>query len=295
MKSFYKVVAFLGVALICLGGVMGITGSFAGGAQYLKTHDNLLHISLPDWSMGRASSSQTVSVSVPQQPAGQQADSQPAQSQQADQSSAQPAQYDIYEIELELGAGNFYLQQGDGFDISCSSGNLSGISSKQEKGVWKIEVLHHANGWNHTSGDIVITVPADFVAQKLEVELGAGSLRADGITAREASLEVAAGQMNLTNCDFGNADFECGMGEMTYSGKLWGIGSAECGMGKLELGIEGQNWDDFGYKAECAVGNITVLDQVYTGLATELTVNPQASVFYELECGAGTLTVYQAD
>ena len=90
----------------------------------------------------------------------------------------------------------------------------------------------------------------------LEIEIGAGELIVEGLTAtRSAELSVGAGTMTVTDCTLANAEIDCGMGELVFDGVLTGRGSIDCGMGNVTVTTIGRA-DDYGAKVECGMGNV---------------------------------------
>ena len=225
-------------------------------------------------------------VSVPDSTASATPQSNPqANSEPAGVQSSQK-EYAVRRLDMELGAGDFEIRVGDDFTVSTSSGSLRGITTSMDGDTWRVESTSSA--WRG-QGVVTITVPKDFTAQKLDIELGAGQLTVDGLTAENADIEVGAGRAEFANCKLNNASLDCAMGELVYRGALTGIGEISCGMGNTELHLSGE--DDFGYSVECGVGTVDVFGYRYSGLGAEAVQNAGASVFYAIDCGMGNVSL----
>lgn len=283
MKTFYKVMACLGAALLLMGAVLSGVSLAKGGREYLRYGLDLADYwrldRLQDFAQGADSSSTSADTLTPTPT--------PASTPTpTDSPSDSQAKYGVSEIDFELGAGEFVLVQGTDFSITTASGSMRGITAKMEDGCWKIQC---AGSSLRGLGRVTITVPTDFVAEKANIEIGAGSLYITGLSANEFDLSVGAGRAELSDCTLADAKLECAMGELIYNGVLTGRGSVDCGMGNVEIYLKNQ--DSFGWSVDCGIGSVEVMGYRYSGLGAEATQDPGAAVYYEIDCGMGNVTI----
>lgn len=128
-------------------------------------------------------------------------------------------------------------------------------------------------------------------ADSLNLTIGAGKMTIDRINAREADVEVGAGEfvadeMNIS----GYIDLNVGMGNVGLYGTIEGDMDAECGMGSLTILLTGSQ-EDHNYVIECAMGNTTIGDFSYGGLANEKTIPNNSSSDFDIECSMGNVII----
>lgn len=124
-----------------------------------------------------------------------------------------------------------------------------------------------------------------------EISVGAGQIWVFSLEANEANLNIGAGELYIEGANVtGEADIDIGMGSVEVSGLIAGDLNADCGMGSLTLVLtDGEQ--DHNYKIECAMGNVSVGRNSYTGLSGEKTINNGSSSTYDIECSMGNVNV----
>ncbi len=118
---------------------------------------------------------------------------------------------------------------------------------------------------------IVVEVPEDLLFQKLDLEVGIGSLE--------------AGELQTEKL-FG----ECGVGNLSFTGEIRERAELECGVGEIDLTIRGQK-KDFNYELETGIGEIRIGDGLFSGLGMEKKLSHHAAKNMKLECGVGSINV----
>lgn len=306
MRNFYKVMAGLCAGLLVLGILFSVLAVYTGANKYVTADGSIEvtdHIRLPAyWFQGRDKENQE--VIVPETPQANSAGVvviEPEHSTEGTASQAtsvpdtvsgatiyQKGNHEIRSIEAELGAGEFILRRGETFNITSERGDVSKIRSYVEHGVWKLEGPNHLVNFSKTLGRVTITVPADFYAESLEIELGAGRMTVQELAAKYASVSVGAGQIEMEDCYLESAELECAMGELLFNGTLLGKGSIDCGMGNVEVHTKGDP-SQYGYSVDCGMGNVEIAGQKYSGLGAEAVQNATAPNYYEIDCGMGNV------
>lgn len=123
------------------------------------------------------------------------------------------------------------------------------------------------------SVDAGVVTMGDLEVDELDVSVGAGVFEGNGeITAREASFEVGAGSIRVDGLTANEIDGECGMGEMI-------------------LTVNGSE-EEWNYQVEVGAGQVTIGNESYSVLAGEKNLtNPGAMKKMDLECGMGSIEV----
>ena len=269
MKTFYRVICAAAAICIGLGVLMGGVGFAMGGRPYdLMYSDGGWHRGWsPMWGSGLWGSD-TVEASYT----------------------------GVTKLEFDLGLSEVEIRQGDEFSVKAQRVNAKQFRTWQDGSTWKIECPNNEQrGWNRSySGKnapfITITLPKGFVAEELELEMGMGSLTADGLAARESGLFVGMGEMVLKNFTSGDCDMEVGMGTMEITGLITGRSTINCGMGTAELKLSG-NADEYGYTATVGMGSVTVGGESVGGLGGDVSRNTGAANRFDIDCGMGTVEI----
>ena len=251
MRNFYKVMAGLCAGLLVLGVLFSVLAVYTGANKYVAADGTIEvgdHLRLPAYWLNREQSSEP-ETEAPQPPQSNSAgvvviepetpknDAVSAPDTVSGATAYQPGSYEVRSVEAELGAGEFILQRGSEFSVTSERGDVGKIKSYVEDGVWKLEGPDHLVNFSKTLGRVTITVPKDFYADSLEIELGAGKMTVKELSAKYANISVGAGQIEMKDCYLDSADLECAMGELLFDGTLAGRGSIDCGMGNVEFRI----------------------------------------------------------
>lgn len=240
MRGFYRVVCGTAAVLISLGLLLGLIGFLMGGR--VSELDRVLIPLHGSWrigpfEMGRRGNplygSDTIDTVYPGT--------------------------DIAKLDFELSCADVTIKTGDNFKVEARKINAKRFRTEIDGDTWEIEC--DMRGTRNISGDkapvITITVPRDFVAEELDLELSMGSLEMKGLSARRSSLNTGMGEMIVKDFSSGDCDIEIGMGSLEFTGELTGNGSIDCGMGSAELTLIGDP-DDYGYTASVGMGSVTV-------------------------------------
>lgn len=128
-------------------------------------------------------------------------------------------------------------------------------------------------------------------AGKLELEVGAGKIDIDGVNADSLEISVGAGEVALNQMNVRKLELEVSMGNISADGTVLGNIEAECSMGNIELYLSGSQ-EAFNYQLECMAGNILLDGQDYgKGITQAQKINNGADKRMELECSMGNITV----
>lgn len=238
---------------------------------------------------------------------------------------------DVTSIDFELSYGKVTIETGDEFHVRIDNMPEEGYKSYVKNGTWFIkEDMNRDNvirifDWNIPIGDIgfgfgendvksssiTITIPEDFHGKDLNIDLGAGSLNADKLSADTVKLTVGAGSMeveslNATNLieiengagnliihDLNALDVEvdCGVGDIKINGNIGRDCNVQTGIGNVFLDIEGDE-ENYNYTVDCGIGHVIINDKSYNGI-TDTTIRNNNSIgTFRLECGIGKIELH---
>lgn len=195
----------------------------------------------------------------------------------------------VRELEIDISTAEVVIQPGDAYDLQVSGSPR--YESRVSGGVWTIKTTGDWQLRNWENVKFFITVPRDTVFDEVELSIGAGTLKADGLACRTADLEVGAGEMTVKNLTCTQeSSLDVGMGKLTIDGgSLDGKNEVSCGMGVAEVAVSRPA--DYGYALESGMGSVTIDDYSHSGMGVELEVNRSAATFYDIECGMGEVTI----
>jgi DUF4097 and DUF4098 domain-containing protein YvlB len=187
-------------------------------------------------------------------------------------------------LDIDNSAGNLEIVAGDSFRVEGTNVFEGFEAKKNDNGTLVVsdnESGFHFfgirfNGFNSPNSKITVTVPADFVAEEVRIETGAGTVTLEELTteylyisagagnikgsdliADKVKLEGGVGSIDMENVTFKNASFECGVGNVSLSGVLLEENKFDCGVGEVILELQGK-LSDYDLDIESGVGNIRV-------------------------------------
>lgn len=191
----------------------------------------------------------------------------------ADDSKLYSISSNITALDVEIGAADFVIKQGDAFSVES---NLKHLTVKEKNGVLKMEENSNFGG-NYNDAALTLYIPANMVFEKAEIVTGAGRLTVDELSAKTLELELGAGEVNIQSLyALHAADIDGGAGKVTISGGALHDLDFDMGIGELELvsAISGRSEMDLGI----GESNITL-------------IGDRNDYVIDVEKGIGSLTV----
>lgn len=191
---------------------------------------------------------------------------------------------DIARLDINLGAGMFVIEQGDGFSISGGK-----LQSNIVNGVWRISGSVVDSGHIHPSDESIttITIPNYFTAETAKIRLGAGNLLIKGLSAYSMSLEVSVGNMEAVGLYSKDMNIKCGVGRMKVDASMHGDVSISCGMGDTSVKFTNR-FEDFNCTTSVGLGKAIVNGQEIRGKTVN---NSGAAHNMNIKCGMGNVRV----
>lgn len=230
----------------------------------------------------------------------------------------------IRSIDMNISYAEVELIEGTTFSVDAR--NLyTEMDSYVSDGTWYIDQtdegyfdvfgMHISIGsfpferWDHDfQPKITITVPEDFVAEDMMIDIGAGSMDADSIRAikgnftveagrlsvdqiavsEESVFNVGAGEMVLEDADLKDITLDAGVGSVVVDGTLTGDNDITCGVGRIKLTLEGEE-DDYSYDISAGIGDVDINGSSYH--SKEKRIDNGSDNNLKLDCGIGNITV----
>ncbi len=218
----------------------------------------------------------------------------------------------VESLDIDITHGDVEFVSGSEFEIMVSNADTCEVnSSLSDNSTMKFEVVGKGLLSAVESPKIVITLPEGFVAKKADIELAAGEMRLDNLSADIFDIEIGAGNCVINNVDvtdkFGacvgagklsvgngnivNLDFECGAGKAEIlNGTVTGNMDIECGMGAVELNVN-MNKDNYYFDVECGLGSVVLGEDSFNGITEKTLGDKNAPYRADIECGIGKVSV----
>lgn len=199
---------------------------------------------------------------------------------------------ELPELDVELNGESVLLREheGAGLRVEVEGDANESVRVTEDENALKVKSVRKAKE-NRTI--VVISYPAGYEFREAELELGAGKLGIENdFRAEHLDITVGAGDIiNSGKIETKEAEFEVGAGTMKLQGLSVTELEGECGIGEMRLGILGRE-EDYSYSLECGVGRMQIGATEYSGFAGEKKIdNPGAAGSISLECGIGELAV----
>lgn len=136
----------------------------------------------------------------------------------------------------------------------------------------------------------IVEIPAGYRFREAELEVKAGVIIAEKLNADEFDASVKAAKMVLNHFKAMDADFSVEAGSFTAIGEIDTRLEAEAKAGSMSVSLAGGE-NDYNYKLENAVGNVTVGGNVYSGLSKDKKVNSGTNKTIVIDCAAGSVDI----
>lgn len=197
----------------------------------------------------------------------------------------------VKSLEINHKIGELSIKTGDCFKVEGS--NVPERFEAKVNNNGKLIINYHSSffdfPWFHIKGAdkancrVTVYVPADFVAEKVKLETGAGNLSLEGLktdelkisagagningtdlTAEKADIDGGVGNINLNNVKFSDTVLDCGVGNMDISGVLSGDTKLDNGVGDVELDLTG-NVNDYNINVDSGIGSVRLNGEKISG------------------------------
>lgn len=123
------------------------------------------------------------------------------------------------------------------------------------------------------------------------LSVGAGKIRIRNLVCRAADLAIGAGEMDIDNAEVaGNANVDLGMGSVNIGGVIVGDLDVECSMGNVRLDLDDAE-EDHNFDVECSMGEVKVGSRSYSSLSSGQVTNNGSDSDFVIDCSMGTVTI----
>lgn len=208
----------------------------------------------------------------------------------------------VNNLEITTAGCNVYLNRTDENEIHVNTQNVdfgnSGITLDvvQEGDKLVVQTLMNGNLWKKITGDskyygdVYIYLPENIKLTTANIEFGAGELSIEKLHADELTMNIGAAECNVLEYKTKKAVINLGAGSIDMSGEFTDSLNLKCGAGEAEFDLPGTK-HDYNYTLKCGIGEISIEDEEYGGLAAARSVDNGGSKDIDIICGAGDVSV----
>lgn len=237
---------------------------------------------------------------------------------------------DVRNIDIEVGGSHLIIQesQEDYVQIARDS-DAREVKYQLKNGTLRVYSEKSYRWWNgELKGTIYLYLPKDMVLDSIDLEIGAGTLESIGleaneidvevdagmamieslygneievsanagtleiyeVTAKKLSANVGAGSLLIQNFSAEDVELDASAGSLTVEGKIERDADIECGVGSISVTLQGVE-TDYDYQLECAMGEIDLDGEEYTGISKEKRIKNGGKGTFDIECSMGNVTI----
>ncbi len=221
----------------------------------------------------------------------------------------------VTSLDIDNSIGEFKIMTGEGFLVEAE--NVTGDFKAEVDSDGTLEISDYGDSFHipflnfrSYKAKVILYLPEGFVAEKADIEAGAGNLTIEGlqadqlqisagignlngrdITAQSVDIDGGVGNVNLEDVYFTDAVLECGMGNLEVNGTLLGKTDIDCGVGGVNLNLNGSP-SEYGFVIDSGIGGIHLNGEKISG---EYRHNTQAPNVIEVDGGIGSVNINIAE
>ncbi|MBE5753440.1 MAG: DUF4097 domain-containing protein [Clostridiales bacterium] len=178
----------------------------------------------------------------------------------------------VSELSLNLEGMNLIVETGEALSVQTNNDKLNVRQTGE-----RIVFTEQSKLFQRTvNGTLKISLPADTVLSLVEIDIGAGSINIQKLTAKKinfdlgagkvqidelyvqtsAEIECGAGEFSLEKGEIHNLDMDLGVGKTTLKANVFGNSEMNCGVGELNVYLTKKS--DYQIDLNKGIGSIKV-------------------------------------
>lgn len=209
---------------------------------------------------------------------------------------------DVSSLDIDVMYADIEIKQGNQLSVKTNNDDIK--CQHKDKKI-KIEESGASFLGSHSKSKVVITVPQQYIFDKVQIEagagqvsierlqtysgdfeLGAGRFLTENITVLEKlEMETGAGEVSIATGTINSLDLDMGVGKVTMCCQLMGNNKIDAGIGELELSLLDME-GGYRFKVEKGIGSIS-----YNGESLGQSSFGQGSHLIDIEGGIGSIKI----
>lgn len=228
---------------------------------------------------------------------------------EGDVKKTQVNQEDVDALEIDVGGNSLEVKLSDDEFYYIEQKGEGKLQAYEENNALYIKAVVNKVSGKKEGPQIILYVPADADLEKINVELGAGTVVASELNAKTVEIDLGAGYLEwkslnadsllvdidagkvvVKDAKLGDLEVDCAAGDCQVQGELQGNAEVECAAGNVSLSPVGKE-TEFNYDLKCTVGSIQVGDVEVSEMNETKKMDNGASKTMELSVSAGNIEV----
>ncbi|MFV0528000.1 MAG: DUF4097 family beta strand repeat-containing protein [Lachnospiraceae bacterium] len=194
------------------------------------------------------------------------------------------------ELKVDINRGSIQIMETskDEVYIEVTKGDKNNVRVGRDDGTLTIESKSRLR----QSTEILLYLPEDTTLSKADIEIGGGEARIDTLNVGELDVEVGAGSLQADGVITADeSDWSVGAGEIILAHLDSTDSRFECGVGSIEVEMAGKK-SDYSWSVKSGIGSVTLGDSVIGGIGGEASDHDSSlSRKIEAECGIGEIEI----
>lgn len=305
MNRLTRTCIIIAIILILLGGAMAAAGASMGGFSQLRKTNRFNIFNIFNMFNGK--------ISIGENTADFDEDkSQPILT--GNYTNEQLAKEDeVTELEADIGGGRLIIKQSDNEYFKAEVNTDLKFQCFVKNGKLNIKAFKGNVISNASNNTVTLYIPDGASIEDVQIELGAGTVDIDKLTAGKVSFDVGAGTVNADNMDVHklgvdlgagkitingtamDAEIDIGMGSFKWTGKISRDMDLSCAMGSVDIGLKGEDEKGHNYRISCSAGHVIVGGRKYASGTADMDIDNGAPGTFDIDCSMGNVNISFAE
>ncbi len=219
-------------------------------------------------------------------------------------------QEDVDALEIHVGGNSLEVKVSEDDYYYIEQKGEGKLQAYEENGVLYVTaIMNDMVFGNQPETNIIFYVPEGTELEKLDVELGAGTIKASNLNGKEVEfdlgagyiqwealnadalkIEMGAGKVVTTNAVLGDLEVSLGAGDCQVQAEIQGNVEVNCSAGNVSLECVGKE-TEFNYEISCTAGSIQIEKEKISKVNETKKIDNNASKTMELNVSAGNIEV----
>jgi len=217
---------------------------------------------------------------------------------------------EVTKLNADIGGGRLIIEQSDNEYFKVEVKTDLKFQCFVKNGELNVKAFEGSTDSDVSNNIITLYIPDGASIQNVEIDLGAGTVDIDKLTAGNVSFDVGAGAVNVENMDVHKVSADLGAGKITINGTAMdaeidiGMGSFKwtgnisrdmdlsCSMGSVDIGLKGEDEKGHNYSISCSAGQVKVGGRKYAAGVGDMDIDNGAIGTFDIDCSMGNVNIY---
>ena len=138
--------------------------------------------------------------------------------------------------------------------------------------------------------EATLYVPQNLGIKHIFLDVDAGEcIIENAMNVQTLEVDLDAGAVKIQNMTANWLDLNCDAGRIVYAGEAVSGGEADVDAGKIELNLSGKQKNDYNYELDVDAGVLSINGHKYSGKERETFIRNNAKATWSLSCDAGKI------